>query len=91
MPSPTHAPITNTQAEEVTNLPTRPNNDELLQLYSHYKQATVGDNTTEKPGLFDLAKKAKWNAWNDLNGMSQEEAEAKYIEIASGLIEKYLS
>ncbi|DAZ92795.1 TPA: hypothetical protein N0F65_005799 [Lagenidium giganteum] len=57
-----------------------PSNDEKLALYSLYKQATVGDNNTAKPGMFDLTGKAKWNAWNEKKGMSSEEAMKKYIE-----------
>ena len=37
-----------TAAEEVHKLPTKPSNDELLELYGLYKQATVGDNKTCK-------------------------------------------
>ncbi|KAG7838687.1 hypothetical protein KL942_002091 [Ogataea angusta] len=59
----------------------RPNDDELLQLYGLYKQATVGDNTTDKPGVFDFKGKYKWEAWKKLEGTSQEEAEKKYIAL----------
>ncbi|GLD99345.1 hypothetical protein PINS_up023257 [Pythium insidiosum] len=57
-----------------------PSNDEKLALYAYYKQATVGDNNTSKPGMFDLTAKAKWNAWNDKKGLSAEDAMKKYIE-----------
>ena len=36
----------NAAAEAVKLLSYKPNNDELLQLYGLFKQATVGDNTT---------------------------------------------
>ncbi|ABN65890.1 acyl-coA-binding protein [Scheffersomyces stipitis CBS 6054] len=77
------------KANAVQNLSKRPNDDELLKLYGLYKQATVGDNTTDKPGIFDLKGKYKWQAWKDLEGTSQEEAEQSYIELATSLIEKY--
>lgn len=48
----------------------------------------MGDNSTSKPGVFDLKGKYKWQAWEDLKGTSQEEAEQKYIELATLLIEK---
>lgn len=72
-------------AEEVQNLPFTPSNDELLKLYGLYKQATVGDNTTERPGLLDFKGKMKWQAWEDLKGMSQEEAEKQYIAFVEEL------
>lgn len=56
------------------------------QIYGLYKQATVGDNNTPKPTIFDLKGKYKWQAWEDLKGMSQEEAEQKYIELAEQLL-----
>ncbi|KXN72564.1 acyl-CoA-binding protein [Conidiobolus coronatus NRRL 28638] len=73
-------------AEDVKTLTTKPSNDVLLALYAHFKQATVGDNNTSAPGMFDLTGKAKWNAWNDIKGLSQEDATAKYIEIANKAI-----
>lgn len=77
------------QAEAVNKLPTRPSDDELLELYGLYKQATVGDNETEKPGMFDFKGKYKWEAWNKLKGLSQEEAEQKYIALVDELSSKY--
>lgn len=77
------------QAAAVKQLKQRPTDDELLELYGLFKQATVGDNTTERPGVFDFKGKYKWDAWKKLEGLSQEEAEKKYIEFADKLIEKY--
>lgn len=31
-----------------------------LKIYGMYKQATLGDNTTDKPGMFNMVGKAKW-------------------------------
>ena len=45
--------------------------DELLQIYSLYKQGTAGDNTTDKPGMLDFKGKAKWEAWAKLKGKSK--------------------
>lgn len=59
-----------------------------MKLYGLYKQATVGDNNTDKPGMFDLKGKYKWQAWKDLEGTSQEDAEQQYIAFATELIEK---
>ncbi len=50
--------------------------DELLQIYSLYKQGSVGDNKTDKPGMLDFKGKAKWEAWNKQAGKSKEAAQA---------------
>jgi acyl-CoA-binding protein len=63
--------------------------DELLQIYSLFKQGTVGDNNTEKPGMLDFKGKAKWEAWNKLKGKSKEKAQTEYIELARTLLAKY--
>jgi len=60
--------------------------DEKLYLYSRFKQANFGNNTTAKPGFLDFKGKAKWEAWNNLGDMSKEEAMAQYVEAAK----KYL-
>ncbi|KAI8895199.1 acyl CoA binding protein-domain-containing protein [Globomyces pollinis-pini] len=72
-------------AAAVKNLATAPSNDDLLVLYSLYKQATIGDCNTSRPGMMDFTGKAKWDAWNALKGTSKEDAEAKYIEKVKSL------
>lgn len=64
-------------------------NEELLELYSLYKQATVGDCNTSRPGMLDLKGKAKWDAWNGKKGMSQDEAKTKYVEYADQMMDKH--
>ncbi len=39
--------------------------------------------------MFDLTGKAKWNAWKELGGMSQNDATLKYIETARATIAKH--
>uniref|UniRef100_A0A914R545 ACB domain-containing protein n=1 Tax=Parascaris equorum TaxID=6256 RepID=A0A914R545_PAREQ len=48
-------------AAKVRNLKKKPNDDEMLQVYSLYKQATVGDVNTPKPGATDATARAKWH------------------------------
>ncbi|XP_029461177.1 acyl-CoA-binding protein isoform X1 [Rhinatrema bivittatum] len=52
----------------------------MLELYSLYKQATVGDINTERPGMLDFKGKAKWDAWEKRKGTSKENAMAAYIK-----------
>jgi diazepam-binding inhibitor (GABA receptor modulating acyl-CoA-binding protein) len=63
--------------------------EELKEIYSLYKQATVGDINTERPGMLDFKGKAKWDAWNGKKGLGQEEAKQKYIEYAKQMLEKH--
>ncbi|KAJ1362726.1 Acyl-CoA-binding domain-containing protein 1 [Parelaphostrongylus tenuis] len=73
-------------AAKVKTLKSSPSNDQMLELYALYKQGTVGDNNTEKPGMFDMKGKAKWNAWDSKKGMNQEDAKAKYVELVEELV-----
>ncbi|BET00346.1 Acyl CoA Hypothetical protein protein [Nesidiocoris tenuis] len=73
-------------AEDVKNLKETPKDADLLELYSLYKQATVGDCDTPKPGMFDFKGKAKWEAWNGRKGLSQEDAKKQYVEKANSLV-----
>ncbi|XP_067139136.1 acyl-CoA-binding protein [Centruroides vittatus] len=79
----------NKAAEDVKNLKSRPTDQELLELYALYKQATVGDCNTSRPGMLDLKGKAKWEAWNGKKGMSQNDAKEAYVKYANELIAKY--
>ena len=76
-------------AQNVKNLTQRPTNEELLELYGLYKQATVGDCDTSRPGMLDPKGRAKWDKWNGNKDMSKADAEKKYVEIANSLIAKY--
>ena len=64
-------------------------NEDKLEFYGLFKQATVGDTNTERPGMFDLKGKAKWDAWKAKEGMSQDDAKEAYIAKvrAAGFIE----
>lgn len=56
--------------EEVKHLKIKPSDDEMLFIYSRYKQVTVGDINTEWPGILDFKGEAKWDAWNEPKGTS---------------------
>ena len=58
----------------------KPDNSTLLKLYSYYKQATDGDVKGERPGGFDFATGAKYDAWAKIKGMSKDEAMQSYIK-----------
>lgn len=69
---------------------TKPSNEELLKLYGLFKQATEGDNNTERPGGFDFKAAAKYNAWINFKGTSKEQAEQQYSELVEELAAKYV-
>jgi diazepam-binding inhibitor (GABA receptor modulating acyl-CoA-binding protein) len=68
----------------------KPSNEELLKLYGLYKQATEGDNETERPGGFDFKAAAKYNAWMNYKGTSKDQAEKLYSELVAELASKYI-
>ncbi|KAG8905119.1 hypothetical protein FRC01_008472 [Tulasnella sp. 417] len=70
--------------------PVQPTQDEQLSVhfYKYYKQATIGDCNTTKPGMLDFTGKAKWNAWDSVKGTSKEDAENKYVEILTESLTK---
>ncbi|XP_043465354.1 acyl-CoA-binding protein [Leptopilina heterotoma] len=77
----------NKAADDVKELASTPADSDLLEIYALFKQATVGDCNTERPGMFDFKGKAKWDAWNGKKGLSQEDAKKQYIEKADALLQ----
>jgi acyl-CoA-binding protein len=72
---------------DVKTLTSRPNNDDLLELYAAFKQATAGEAATaKKPGRFDVVGKAKYDAWSKLAGLSADDAKQRYIATAQRLL-----
>lgn len=66
-------------------LPERPSNDELLQLYALYKQATEGDVAGKRPGFTDMVGRAKYDAWAAVKGTAGDAAMKRYIELVESL------
>ncbi len=66
-------------------LPERPDNATLLKLYALYKQGSSGDAQGERPGPMDFVNRAKWDAWHDLAGLSQDDAKQRYIDLIEDL------
>lgn len=65
----------------------KPSNETLLILYSLYKQATEGDNTTDPPSNpFDFVSKAKYDAWAGVKGKTKEEAMKNYVDLVNKLM-----
>jgi diazepam-binding inhibitor (GABA receptor modulating acyl-CoA-binding protein) len=72
--------------KESKELPSKPDNETLLKIYSLYKQATEGDINIDPPaGMFDFVAKAKYDAWLKLKGVSQEDAMKQYINLITDL------
>ena len=67
------------------NLSERPDNMTLLKMYALYKQGTTGENTEPKPGYGDMVARAKWDAWNNVKGTSQDAAMQQYIDVLTEL------
>ena len=67
------------------NLPERPDNATLLKLYALYKQGSAGDVDGKRPGFTDMVGRAKWDAWNELKGQPQDEAQQAYIDLIEDL------
>ncbi len=72
-------------AAEVKTFSSRPADDDLLELYALYKQATEGDVPGESPGFFDFVARAKYEAWKKLEGTGKEEAMQQYIDKVESL------
>ena len=57
----------------------QPSNELKLKMYALYKQATEGDVSGKKPGMMDFVARAKYTAWEEVKGMSSDEAMQQYI------------
>ena len=56
-----------------------------LDLYGLFKQASVGDVSGSRPGMFDMKGRAKYDAWDKRKGMSTDEAMDAYIAYVAQL------
>lgn len=59
-----------------------------LKLYGLGKQALIGDNNSPKPFAMQIDKMALWKSWNDLKGMSSDEAKKQFVELAKQILQE---
>ncbi|MFC9358544.1 acyl-CoA-binding protein [Rhodococcus sp. NPDC057014] len=71
--------------ENVNKLTSRPDNDQLLQLYALFKQGSKGDVEGKRPGRLDMVKRAKYDAWAKLTGTSSADAKQGYVDLVARL------
>lgn len=71
------------------DLTQRPSNQELLDLYALFKQASEGDVTGDRPGGFDFKAIAKYDAWAERKGKSKEDAMKEYVALMDKLYQQY--
>jgi acyl-CoA-binding protein len=67
------------------NLPEKPDNMTLLKIYALYKQASSGDVDGKRPGFTDMVGRAKWDAWNEIKGTTNDVAMGQYVELIESL------
>ena len=72
--------------KRVKTLKEAPSNDELLELYALFKQATVGDVSGSRPGMMDFKGRAKFDAWTKKKGTSKDGAMTAYVALVNRLV-----
>jgi diazepam-binding inhibitor (GABA receptor modulator, acyl-CoA-binding protein) len=70
---------------DVKKLDEDPGNAAKLKLYALFKQASAGDVEGKRPGMMDMVGRAKWDAWNEVKGMSADDAMQAYIDYVEEL------
>lgn len=78
-----------TAVDYVNKLATKPSDDELLNLYKYYKQATVGNINIKQPSMLNIKNRKKWDAWNSVKDLSKNNAEREYVMYVNKLINSY--
>ncbi len=73
----------------VKQLSKTPDASELLELYSLFKQGTVGDVSGERPGMLDFKGRAKYDAWAGKRGGSKDTSMQSYVALVERLAAKY--
>lgn len=63
--------------------------EEKLNMYSLYKQATIGNVASSRPGLLDMLGRAKWDAWTKLKDMNPYEAKWRYVDALLKALNKH--
>lgn len=72
--------------KDVKTLTKKPSNEDLLTLYSLFKQAADGDVKGARPGMLDMVGRAKHDAWAKLKGTGTDQAMKNYLSLVNKLL-----
>lgn len=75
--------------KDVKTLTKRPDNNDMLFLYAHFKQGSEGDVQGSRPGMLDMVGRAKYDAWAKLKGTSNADAKKRYVEKVAALLKSH--
>ncbi|HEY9545224.1 MAG TPA: acyl-CoA-binding protein [Solimonas sp.] len=75
--------------KDVKTLSKRPDNNDMLFLYAHFKQASEGDVSGSRPGMLDMVGRAKHDAWAKLKGSKPDAAMKAYVDKVGALLKSH--
>ena len=73
----------------IRSLRQTPTNEELLELYALYKQATQGPVSGKRPSALNMVARAKYDAWAARGDMKRDAAQQAYVALVARLVAKY--
>ncbi len=71
---------------QIKTLSKMPSNEQLLDLYSLFKQGSVGDCTGKRPGMMDFKGRAKFDSWAKRKGVSKQDAMERYVALVERML-----
>jgi acyl-CoA-binding protein len=54
-------------------------------MYALFKQGSSGDVSGERPGFTDMVGRAKFDAWEQLKGITRDDAMQRYVDLVEEL------
>lgn len=72
---------------DTTQPPRDVSNETKLKMYGYFKQVESGPCTAPRPGMFEVVKRAKHDAWAQLGSMPKEEAMKGYVGLVTDLFD----
>lgn len=75
--------------QDVKSLTKKPDLNDFAFLYSHFKQASEGDVKGDRPGMFDMMARGKYDAWAKLKGLGKDDAMKKYADKVAALLKTH--
>lgn len=64
-----------------------PGVDIAKTFYAYNEQCYLGNVVGERPPIWDLINRVMYDAWKELEGMSQEDACTEFMEMAAPLLD----
>lgn len=61
---------------------------EGLKLYGHGMQGAYGDVKGDRPSMWNIVERSKWDSWDAQRGVKSDDAQKQFLNVAVSILKR---